>query len=111
MSSQKWVSLSTSVTITQKQEIEKRAADSGMSVNEYIKARLFIDEVEEVKKANGIEKWMIKAISCILGNLEVLNKNNLSAEERKNLDLKIADIIRRSGFLKEEDIFKTKQEE
>lgn len=106
MAAQKWVSLSTSVSIDQKQEIERRAEASGMSVNEYIKARLFIDEHEPIIKISSLDKWMIKVMAYMSAHITEIANKNLSAEEINHLEPQIADIIERSGFIKKNEILK-----
>ena len=73
MATQKWVSLSTSVSIDQKQEIERGAEASGMSVNEYIKARLFIDEQEPIIKISSLDKFVVELATTFDGIISWLH--------------------------------------
>jgi hypothetical protein len=111
MSNQKWFSLSTSVTLEQKQAIEQKAESSGMTVNEYIKARLFIDEAEEINKISNLDKWMIKVMSYISVHINAISQKTLLPDKYQNLEQEAIDVIKRSGFLKEYEILKEKNQQ
>ena len=108
MTNQKWKTISAIVTQDQENDLRSRASNSGMTLNEYIKARLFIDDIEDIQeyKTDKFDKWLIKALASLLGLSEALANKSLTLEENEEVKRRIADIIKRSNFLKEEEIFK-----
>ena len=108
MSNQKWYSIAATVTKEQKQEIEKRAEASGMNISEYIKARLFIDQEQEINKITNLDKWTIRVMSYIAVHVAAIAQKTLTDEEYKKIEPEVATIVRRSGLLKEDEIFRTK---
>lgn len=102
-----WKTISARVTEDQENELRKRAENSGMSLNEYIKARLLIDDDQEISyKTNNFDKWIIKALASILVTSEEIARKTLTEEEQRNINRNIVDLVKRSGFLKEHEIFK-----
>jgi hypothetical protein len=102
----KWHTLGIRITGSEKEFITQSAQDNGMTTSEYVRARLFIDADDTIKTATPVEKWMVKALSCLLVNSSEVTEKVLGRGEYVNNKItnRIEKLMKKSQFLDDDDI-------
>lgn len=103
---EKWSTLGARVTEDEKNRIVECAKEIGMTTSEYIRARLLIDADDTTIIATPIEKWMIKALSCLLVNSSEVTEKVLGRGDYINNKItnRIEKLMKKSKFLDDDDM-------
>jgi hypothetical protein len=82
-----WISISAAVTEEQKDQLNRQAEECNMSLSEYIKARLLIDQDDSSKlhgkNLNKFEKDLLSATVRTYNLIQAMADKMLSREEVK----------------------------
>lgn len=97
---QKTAVLSCRVTEDQQREIDQSAGECGMTRNEYIMARLFIDQDPEPKIASSFDRDLITVVTTNFMMLQAVAQTTVSEEQLTKARLAADRLLIEKGYKK-----------